>query len=492
VASETLLSGEAGPLPSRKITEETCQKFGYIKSTLGGKAVQVAPYYNADGQMIGQKVRGAGKKFTILGTVDGALPFGAQLWQKTGKKIVVTEGEIDCLTVSQVQGNRWPVVSLINGASTAKKFMAKHRDYFLGFEEVVLLFDMDEPGREAAMLAAQVLGPRAKIAELPLKDANDMLVAGRTEELVNALWKAKPYRPDGIVSLSDIAESVGKAVAEGKSWTLPTLSTLTYGRREGEVWVLAAGTGIGKTDFLLQESANVVMTHRESVGLFFLESTPQDVALRLAGKVAHKTFHVPDGSWTDAERNAAVTLLADTNRVFLYNNYGMSDWDRIAERIRFLHHNNDVRYFVVDNLTAFAAGADDERRELERVMGEAAGLAQELGSFIWIVSHLATPDGVPHENGGKIMLRHLKGSRGIAAWAHYVIGIERDQQAEDITARQISTVRMLKDRFTGRSTGKTFEIKYDTSTGIISETGPSTSEGLSYFPSSDSEASPEF
>jgi twinkle protein len=485
-----LIEGEVSALPVRKITEATCEKFGYQKGEYNGRPVQIAPYHDAEGKLVAQKLRFPDKTFKILGSVDTALPFGANVWQSRGKKIVVTEGEIDALSVSQVQGNRWPVVSLINGAQTARKFMAKHRDYFLGFEEVVLMFDMDDPGRAAVIEAAEVLGRSARIAELPLKDANEMLVAGRVEELVNAIWKAKPYRPDGIVALADISDSVGASIVEGKAWTLPTLSRLTYGRRYGEVWVLAAGTGIGKTDFLLQESANVVMAHEEPVGLFFLESTPQDVALRLAGKVAGKTFHVPDGSWTPEERDATVKVLADTNRVFLYNNYGISEWDRIAERIRFLHHNNGVRYFVVDNLTAFAAGAEDERRELERVMGEAAGLAQEINSFIWIVSHLATPEGTPHENGGKIMLRHLKGSRGIAAWAHFVIGIERDQQAEDEADRQVSTVRMLKDRYTGRSTGKTFAIKYDTATGVLSE--PPTTGGSFGFTPSTSEASPEF
>jgi twinkle protein len=447
--------------------------------------VQIAPYYNAEGHLIGQKLRYANQDFKVLGTVDDALPFGAHVWPKTGKMVTVTEGEIDALSMSQALGNKWPVVSLINGAQTAKKLAAKQRDYFLGFEKVVVMFDMDEPGRKAAEEFASVLGPRAHIAELPLKDANEMLVAGRVEDMVNAMWRAKQYRPEGIVSLADIAESVGQDMVLGKSWTLPTLTSVTYGRRPGEVWVLAAGTGIGKTDFLMQESAHVVMEHKEPVGLFFLESTPQDVALRLAGKVAQKTFHVPDGSWTREERDATVRQLADTGRVFLYNNYGMSEWDLIAERMRFLHHNNDVCYFVVDNLTAFAVGAEDERRELERVMGEASGLAQELNAFIWIVSHLATPEGTPHENGGRIMLRHLKGSRGIAAFAHFVIGIERDQQAEDEDERQRSTVRLLKDRYTGRSTGKTFTIKYDTATGIITETGPSTSGGAFGFPTDD-------
>ena len=465
-----LLQGEYQAIPSRRINEDTCRKLGYTVAEYKGKPVQVATYYDADGNAVAQKVRGANKQFAVLGSLDEALPFGAHAWQKGGKKIVITEGEMDALSMSQVQGNKWPVVSIACGAGPqVRKYIAKHRDYFLGFEEVVIMFDSDEPGRAAAKIAAEVIGRRALIAELPLKDANDMLVAGRADELINAMWKAQPYRPDGIVELSDIAEKVCEVPEAGKAWNLPSLTALSYGRRPGEVWVVGAGTGTGKTDLLIQEAEYAISHHGEPVGLFFLEASPQDIAIRLAGKHVGQPLHIPDPDRPDNVIRDAVNALADTHRVFLYDAYGMAEWDNIAERIRFLHHAHGVRYFVVDNLTAFAAGAEDERRELERVMAEAAGLAQELQSFIWIVSHLATPEGTPHENGGMIMLRHLKGSRAIAAWAHFAIGLERDQQADDEVERRTTTVRILKDRFSGRATGKTFQVRYDFTTGMLSE-----------------------
>jgi len=469
VAGE-LLQGEYSAIPSRRINEDTCRKLGYTIAEYKGKLVQVATYYDADGNAVAQKVRGANKQFAVLGSLDDALPFGAHAWPKAGKMLVVTEGEMDALSMSQVQGNKWPVVSIACGAGPqVRKYIAKHRDYFLKFEKVVIMFDADEPGREAAKIAAEVIGRRALIAELPLKDANEMLVAGRTDELINAMWKAQPYRPDGIVELSDIAAKVCEVPEAGKSWKLPTLTALSYGRRPGEVWVLGAGVGTGKTDLLIEEAEHVISFHKEPVGLFFLEAAPQDIAIRLAGKHVGQPLHIPDPTRGPEVIHNAVKALADTHRVFLYDAYGMAEWDNIKERIRFLHHAYGVRYFVIDNLTAFVAGAEDERRELERVMAEAAGLAQEIQSFFWIVSHLATPEGTPHENGGMVTLRHLKGARAIAAWAHYSIGLERDQQAEDEVERRTTTVRILKDRFSGRSTGKTFQIRYDFATGMLSE-----------------------
>lgn len=67
------------------------------------------------------------------------------------------------------------------------------------------------------------------------------------------------------------------------------------------------------------------------------------------------------------------------------------------------------------------------------------------------------------------MLRHFKGSRSIGFWAFFAFGLERNPQHEDPEIAQQTTLRCLKDRYTGRANGKTITLGYDTSTGLISE-----------------------
>ena len=44
--------------------------------------------------------------------------WGQHLWKSAkGKRLVITEGEIDCMTVGQLLETKWPVVSLPNGAA---------------------------------------------------------------------------------------------------------------------------------------------------------------------------------------------------------------------------------------------------------------------------------------------------------------------------------------------------------------------------------------
>lgn len=456
-------------LVSRKLTRETLQKFRYSQAKWKGKTVQVAPYYNASNQLVAQHIRTREKSFPWVGEHDDALPFGANLWPKTGKMLVVTEGEIDAMSVAQVQGLKWPVVSIGSGAGPqTKKYIAKHLAYFRGFETVVIMFDNDEPGQKAAKEAAEVIGLAAKIAELPLKDANDMLVAGRVEELLNCMWRAKPYRPDGLVDISSLEDVIFEDEVFGLPFPWPEVTRVTLGMRKGEVLGIGAGSGGGKTDVVTETIKSLAVDQGVGVGVFSLEQSPRETARRLCGKIGDRRFHLPhsdDNPWTKEELTEAWSKLK-SSRVMLYDSFGINEWSTIKNMIRFLHHSADIDYFFLDHLTALVAGEEDDKKALDTIMSEMAGLAKELDVFICFVSHLATPEGKSHEEGGKVALKHFRGSRAIGFWAHIILGLERNQQAEDPIERNTLTVRVLKQRNTG-DTGELIPLYYDKPTGRL-------------------------
>lgn len=452
----------------RGINPETYEFWSYRRGTAsGGELCHVANHYK-DGQLSGQKLRFPGKKFSVKGKMDSL--YGRWLWSKGGKMVVVTEGELDALSVSQVQNNKWPVVSIANGAQAAPKAFKESIDWLEAFDSVVIMFDNDEPGREAALACAKILSPgKAKIATLPLKDANDMLVAGRDRELMSAIWNAAPYRPDGIVALSDIIDKALKPTERGLDWFLPTLTALTFGRRRGETYFLGAGTGVGKTDWLTQSIAFDLVVLGQNVGVLFLEQGVVETGVRIAGKYAGRRFHVPDGAWTAEELKTALTDVEQNGKLYLYDNFGACEWNVIKERITYMAQAQGCSMIYLDHLTALAAAAEDERTELERITSEIAMLAKRLSICIHVVSHLATPESGSHEEGARVTIRQFKGSRAIGFWAHFMFGLERNQQAENEEDRQVTTFRILKDRYTGQSTGKTIELAYDHSNGLISE-----------------------
>jgi twinkle protein len=466
MAAGLLPQGTPKEISSRGLTLATCKKWGYTFGKLGVDPVQIANYRDDAGNIVGQKARTKDKDFKVLGSINGLL-YGKHLWRAKGKRVFVTEGEIDALTVSQVLGHKWPVVSLPNGAQGARKALAANLEWLNGFDQVTLVFDMDDPGRDAAADCTSLFPPgKLSVAALPLKDPNKMLQDNRTEELIEALWGAKPHRPDGLKTVGDVRDRIFANITTDLTWFDERLNAITYGRRYGECVAFGAGTGVGKTTFLMQQLAHDIQAGH-SVGVFAFEQDVGETVRLVGGQIAGKTFHIPDGSWTDEELHAVVDKLEADNRLHLYDHFGACEWDVVKERIRYLRHDFGVRIFLVDHLTALAAAEDNERTGLERITAEISSLAQELGIWIGVVSHLATPEGKPHEEGGRVMIRHFKGSRAIGFWMHEIYGLERNQQADDETEKRHTIIRILKHRKVGRTVGSTFPITYEDSTGRL-------------------------
>lgn len=466
---DKFIRGEVRCLGKRGITEVTCAKWRYEVGTMGDRPVQIANYIR-DGRIVAQKIRFPDKTFTFLGKAKDAGLYGMHLWRDGGKMLVITEGEIDALTVSQLQDNRWPVVSVPNGAQAARKDLAKHIDWLEKFESVVLMFDNDEPGIAAAEECVDLFTPgKCKVARLPLKDANEMLQADRGKEVIDAIWGAKVHRPDGIVTAEEVVADALAEPARGAPWCFPTMDGWTNGRRPGECIGFGAGTGVGKTDLFTQQISYDVNVLEIPCGVIYLEQPPRDTLVRVAGKTVGKVLHAP-GGYTPQEREAAIRAVAGTGRLFLYNHFGASEWEVVKARIRYMVVALGCRHIFLDHLTALAAGEEDEKQALDRIMAELAGQAQELGHVLHFISHLATPEGKPHEEGGRVTIRHFRGSRSIGFWSHFMFGLERNQQAEDENERATTTLRCLKDRVTGRGTGKTVGLRYDPITGLLTET----------------------
>lgn len=457
-----LLEGEPARLSTRGITLETCKRWGYLVGTHHGQTVQIATYYTDTGQPVAQKVRTKNKSMYWAGDKSRAGLYGKHLARGT-RRLIITEGELDALSISQVLNYKWPVVSVPNGAPSAKKALLAELQWLSKFEEIVFCFDMDEAGQNALAECVTLFPPgKVSIVQLPLKDANEMLQEDRVDELVSALWGAQSYRPDGIVTVDDVWDQALREPDTGMPWFIPELNETTYGRRYGECVALGAGTGVGKTTFITQQIA-MDLAAGHAVAVFAFEQPPHETVKRIAGMMMDKVFHIPDADQDGLEE--AMKMIRQGPGLYLYDHFGACEWEIVKERIRYLARAHDVRIFYLDHLTALAAAEDDERKGLERIMAELGRLVQELGIWLLFVSHLATPEGKPHEEGGRVMIRHFKGSRAIGYWSHFMFGIERSQQSDDRDEREHSVFRVLKDRYTGKATGERYDLEYDHETG---------------------------
>lgn len=467
-----LIKGSIRELTKRGISEETCKKFNYRFGKLGDDNVQIANYCDNDGRVVAQKCRTANKDFKFIGKPKQATLFGQNLWRESGRMVVVTEGEIDAMSVSQAQGNKWPVVSVKNGASGAKRCLSEQLEWLEQFESVVLMFDDDEAGRKGVEECVGLFSPgKVKVAKIAgYKDANEALVDNKANLIIDAVWGAKTYKPDGVLDASELFEDVSKPIEWGLSYPWESITKKTYGFRPNELIVLGAGTGMGKTEVFKEMEKHCLIEHGLNVGVLHLEEMPKDTLLGIMSKQSDIPFHIPDASYTDDQLKQAFDAVTSDNRLYLYDSFGYTEWKIIKQRIRYLAISCGCQVIFLDHITALVSGSDgDERRELDNIMTDMASLVRELGITMFAISHLTTPEGTPHEEGGRVKIRHFRGSRAIGQWASFMFGLERNQQSSDPDEQSTTTFRILKDRFTGRSTGFTCELGYDSKTGRMFE-----------------------
>lgn len=459
-------------LTKRCISKDTCSKFKYFSTVYKGKPCQVACYYDDSGNLVGQKLRFPDKSFAVLGSISNRL-YGSQLWA-SGKKIVITEGEIDCLTVSQLQGNKWPVVSIPNGAQGAKKAIEANLEYLGNFEEVILMFDMDDPGRKASEECAKILpAGKAYIANLPCKDPNECLSEGKGPEVLQAVWNAKPYRPDGIVAGSDLYEKCVVDIDDLKDsveYPWVALQNKTKGVRHGELYVFTSGSGMGKSTILRELEYYFGVVRGELCGIVALEESTKKTGLELMSIHLNKRILLdPDGVSEDQRKDSFRATIGN-ERFFLYDHFGSLDSSNLLSKLRYMIVSLGCKRIFLDHISIVVSGMDTdedggERKAIDKLMTNLRSLVEETGATMFVVSHLKRPEKKGHEEGAQVSLSQLRGSGAIAQLSDMVIGLERNQQGDN---PNVLTLRVLKNRFCG-DTGVSGYLEYDPETGRLKD-----------------------
>jgi twinkle protein len=201
-------------LTDRSISLETAKKYGVrsVKDEQGNITQHHYPAY-INNEEVATKVRNADKTFRWSGSPKGTGLFGQQIAQAGGKYITITEGECDAMAAYELLGSQWAVVSVKNGAQGAVRDVQENLEFLESFDTVVISFDNDKAGKEAAKKVARILKPgKAKILSLPVefKDPNEMLKLGHHKAYVTAWWASRLYTPSGILNVSEERDNYKK------------------------------------------------------------------------------------------------------------------------------------------------------------------------------------------------------------------------------------------------------------------------------------------
>lgn len=469
-------------LTDRNISLDTAKKYG-VKAVINDQSNAVMrhlyPYYIAN-EITGYKIREPNKMFSWRGNPQGSGLFGEQLFQAGGKYITLTEGECDAMAAYELLGSKWPVVSIKNGASGAVKDVRNSLEYLESFNNVIINFDNDKQGRDAATKVARLLSPgKAKILTLPtdFKDPNDMLRQGRHRAYVNEWWDAKTYTPSGVLNVSDnLDEYNNREKKECVPYPWHGLNDKLYGLRQGELVTLTGGTGLGKSSVTRELEHWLLTQTTDNVGVIALEEDWRRTVDGVVSIEANARLFVDqerDMFNPDKRKEIEHKLFCGLNkdRFWVHAHFGATDLDEIFSKIRFMIVGCDCKWIVVDHLHMLVSSATegDERRTIDSIMTKLRSIVEETGAGMILVSHLRRVEGNRgHENGVTVGLNHLRGSQSIAQLSDCVIALERNQQSSDEIESNTTHLRILKSRYTG-DVGMATHLLYHRETGRLSE-----------------------
>jgi twinkle protein len=426
----------AEPGATRGISVDILKKYG-VGTTLANSEDYVFSYCDSSNTPVAQKLRKANKDFLCLGSMEKATLFGQHLFEKGGKSITITEGEWDAMSAFKMNGERYPVVSIKNGAAGALRDIKANWEYINSFETVVICFDNDEPGQKAAKRIAALFPKKSKIMKLDPsigKDANDYLVAGKLKEFVDKWWRAETYSPEGIVSSSSLRDKIkNKKVVPSIPYPFQGLTEGTYGMRLSELVTVIAETGVGKTQVLREFVYNILKNSDYNVGGLFLEETPETTAEGLMSVHLNKRLHLPDTQVEDMEWEEAFNKVLASDRVWFYDHFGSNKIDTIINNIKYLAQARDCKFIFLDHISMVVSDQrnGDERKALDEITTKLKTLTMEL---------------------------------------------DRDKTSKDELVRNTTIISVEKNRFSG-TTGEVCYLKFDAKTGRLNEIDQETYRG---------------
>lgn len=337
--------------------------------------------------------------------------------------VTIFEGEFDALAGYEMLRGRSACLSVKSGGSSASRDFQRRDiwDYINSFPRIYLCFDADQPGRDATK-ACQGIFDFRKVYHVQLgkhKDANEYLQAGDFDEFQKTWENAKRFVPDNIISsFSDVEKALSSSQEDRLGdYPFPELTDKLYGLHAGEVIVVKAPEGVGKTEFFRALESHLLKTTDHPIGIIHLEEDNATTIKAIAGYHMGVPAVLPDCglSKEDILKAYRSATRDDEGRIHIHSSFDVEDEDGFLGNIRFLVSAAGCRFVFLDHISWLATGMEneDERKKLDRLSQKFKLLAKELRFCFVLISHV--------NDEGK-----TRGSRNISKVADTVFSLDRD------------------------------------------------------------------
>jgi replicative DNA helicase len=217
------------------------------------------------------------------------------------------------------------------------------------------------------------------------------------------------------------------------------------GLHAGELIILAARPGIGKTSFAMNIAVHAALKENKAVGIFSLEMPADQLLMRLLASTARVDMKkLRGGRLTphDEEKFQEMAGALYNAPIYIDDSGGLSPFDLRAKARRVKQKDPRLSLIVIDYLQLMHQKGKVESRQLEvaEISRALKQLAKELEVPIIALSQLNRK--VEERKGGKPMLSDLRESGSIEQDADVVMFIHREETEEggDGSAPSSSTV----------------------------------------------------
>jgi len=386
----------------------------------------VFPFLLPGGDLAMAKVRKAEAGASPKPTAANCEPvlFGWQAIPDDAREVVITEGEIDALSMA-AYGHPAMSVPFGGGGGGKQKWIESEFERMDRFERIYIATDMDKPGDEAAEEIANRLGRhRCLRVKLPLKDANACLVDGIGKDAIDAAIRdAAHLDPEGLRQptgfSAQVIELFWPAHETHVGYRPP------YGKlrdrllfRPAEVTLWGGESGAGKSQ-ILSDCIVDWINQGSRVCLSSLEMKAAQTLKRMCKQVV--------GVDRPTEQAIINSLTWLDRGLLLYERVGKASVDGLLEVFDYARAKYGCDQFVIDSLMRLGIASDDYTGQ-EKAVFRLVDWTLANNVHTHLVAH-ARKGG--QMRSGPSETEDIKGAMEIGANAFNIITVWRNRRLED-------------------------------------------------------------
>ena len=383
--------------------------------------------------------------------------FGMNLFPINSSKIVtITEGGLDALSAWQMlsQGSTYtnPVVSLPS-ATPSGKLWEKCKGWLDSFDKIILSVDNDDAGRKVAERISLMFPRKVFVMNHGnYKDANDFLQAGDQKAYKSAWWGAKAYRPDDMLVDAEDYLKLFEDSPDFEYFTtgIPELDEKILGINKGYFTVIQAPTGVGKTEVMRYLEWRCLTTSEFKFAKMHSEESKLRGLLGLVSYDLQENLTLKkfiDESNRQEDVKASIERITESERMIDFSFNPEDGYEVLLDKIKYMKAAFDVDYVFFEPIQDLVHGDNKE--------GQLADLASRLGTMatdldVGIIT-------IAHQNqNGDTMYATMIGKK-----AAFEIILVRDQDAEDLTERNRTHIKVGRKNRVGLGNGPAGALDFD-------------------------------